>query len=60
MKNNLKPNLVSCRFKRQIKNFEKVLNQKLRAGQPPLRQSLVDGEDGEEKPTFFFGARARA
>ena len=60
MKNNLKPKLVSCRFKRQIKNFEKVLNQKLRAGQPPPRQPLVDGEDGEEKPTFFFGARARA
>ena len=55
-----KPTLINCRFKRQIKLFEKVLGQRLKAGEPPLCRPLIDGEDGEEKPTFFFGARARA
>ena len=48
---------MSCRFKRQIKIFEKLLlrsqAQHLPCQQPPARED-------EDKPTFFFGAFARA
>ena len=46
----------SCKFKRQIKRFEKVLSlskaQQLLGEQPPASEE-------EDKPTFFFGDFAR-
>ena len=51
------PSGTSCRFKRQIKLFEKLKGQS-EARQNPDRLSLA-GED-EDKPTFFFGASALA
>ena len=48
---------TSCKFRRQIKLFEKLESQMPvyhRPCQPPL------GLEEEDKPTFFFGAFARA
>ena len=46
----------SCKFKRQIKRFEKVLSfskaLQLTGQQPPA------SEEEEDKPTFFFGTFA--
>ena len=52
------PSKASCKFKRQIKQFEKleslIRQQTSRTPQPPL------AGDSKDKPTFFFGAFARA
>ena len=52
------PSKAHCKFKRQIKQFEKleslVRQHSSKQPQPPL------ADDSEDKPTFFFGAFARA
>ena len=48
------PSKTSCKFKRQIKLFEKLESQMHRPCAEPL------GLEDEDKPTFFFGAFARA
>ena len=50
--------IMSCRFKRQIKLFEKLYTQK-RVREHLSFQQPATGED-EERPTFFFGDEARS
>ena len=49
----LAPTAMSCRFKRQIKLFEKLMSQVL-SGQK-LPQKDCPFERAEDIPTFFFG-----
>ena len=48
---------MSCRFKRQIKIFEKLLHRSQAQHNPFQQPPACEDED---KPTFFFGAFARA